>query len=301
MTEKKLERRGLGRGLSALMGDISVADAGPVPAVMGHTDRQVPIEALSPGTNQPRQDFGKNALADLAASIAEKGILQPLIVRPAGADAGKFQIVAGERRWRAAQAAKLHEVPVIIRDYSDDEAMEIAIIENIQRDDLNPVEEAQGYRRLMDLHGRTQEEMAKALGKSRSHIANMLRLLQLPEGVLQHVRLGRLSMGHARALITSHDALALATEVISRGLSVRETERLAKNPRPERRQRRDKRHKDPDTQALEGELSASIGLTVSVDHDAQGETGKVTIRYKSFDQLDDICRLLGSGVGAGKV
>ena len=301
MTEKKLERRGLGRGLSALMGDISVADAGPAPAVPPYNDLLVPIEAVSPGANQPRQDFGKGALADLAASIAEKGILQPLIVRPAATGAGKFQIVAGERRWRAAQLAKLHEIPVIIRDFSDDEAMEIAIIENIQRDDLNPVEEAQGYRRLMDMHGRTQEEMAKALGKSRSHIANMLRLLQLPEGVLLHVRLGRLSMGHARALITSPDPLALAAEVISRGLSVRETERLAKNPRPERPHRRAKRHKDPDTRALEGELSASIGLTVSVDHDAHGEAGKVTIRYRSFDQLDDICRLLSSGVGAGKV
>jgi ParB family chromosome partitioning protein len=299
MTDKKHERRGLGRGLSALMGDVTAADAGAMASAPQRNDQMTPIEALVPGANQPRQHFDKEALADLAASIREKGILQPLIVRPKPGKTGTYEIVAGERRWRAAQQAKLHEVPVIIREYTDDEAMEIAIIENIQRDDLNPVEEAQGYRRLMDAHSRTQEEMAQALGKSRSHIANMLRLLQLPEGILLHLRLGRLSMGHARALITAKDPGTLATEVISRGLSVRETERLAKKRYPERPRRPSGRNKDSDTLALEGELSAGMGLKVLVDHDGTGQTGKVTIRYKSFDDLDDICRLLSSGDPAG--
>jgi ParB family chromosome partitioning protein len=298
MAEKKHEKRGLGRGLSALMGDVSVSEPAAPAALRAGSERAVPIEVISPNPNQPRKHFEKDALADLAASIAQKGVLQPLIVRPSGDVTGGYEIVAGERRWRAAQQAKLHEVPVIIRKFTDEEAMEIAIIENIQRDDLNPVEEAEGYRSLMETHSRTQEELARALGKSRSHIANMVRLLSLPEGIIMHLRMGNLTVGHARALITAKDPSALATEIISRGLSVRQTEALAKNPRPERRARPAPHQKDADTRALEGELSATLDLKVSVDHDGSGEKGKVTIRYGSFDELDDICRLLSGGIGS---
>ena len=298
MANKGGDKRGLGRGLSALMGDVASVEglsANPTRSA----ERQIPIEDIAPNPDQPRRRFGAEALNDLAASIRTKGIIQPLILRPKTAGSARYQIVAGERRWRAAQIAKLHEVPAVIRNFSDEEAMEVAIIENIQRDDLNAVEEAEGFRRLMRVHGRTQEELATALSKSRSHIANMLRLLSLPEEVLDHLAEGRISAGHARALITSDDPVGLAAIVIAKGLSVRETERLGKAPKAKRPAPRP-RAKDADTQQIEDEISASIGVRVSIDADASGQTGRLTIQFKSLEELDDLCRRL-SNVRAGTI
>ena len=293
MAEKKSKQRGLGRGLSALMADVEITspDTATQPATV-KTDLVVPVERLVPNPDQPRRTFGEGDLDDLAASIREKGVIQPLIVRAVGED--MYQIVAGERRWRAAQLAQLHEVPVLVRDYTDTEVLEIAIIENIQRADLNAVEEALGYRQLMDRFGHTQEKLAEALGKSRSYIANLLRLLQLPEDVQEMLKQGLLSTGHARALITTENASELAKTVVARGLSVRQTEQLVKqgdNPTP-KETAAPKAEKDADTKALEGDLSANLGMKVSVDHKAGGEAGQVVIKYKSLDDLDELCRLL---------
>lgn len=292
MSDKRQEKRGLGRGLSALMADIEppVSDKA---ASAGGPDRLVAIERIEPNPDQPRRDFDKDSLADLSASIKAKGVIQPLIVRKHPSEANKFQIVAGERRWRAAQMAQVHELPVVIRDLTDTEVLEIAIIENIQRADLNPVEEARGYRQLQDRFGHTQEQLATALGKSRSHIANLMRLLNLPEDVLLLLREGSLSSGHARALIPCENASELAQIVVKQGLSVRETERLAKAPKktPEARAS-EKKSKDADTAALEADLAASLGMKVSIDHKNGAESGQVTIKYKDFVQLDEICRVL---------
>lgn len=292
MADKKQEKRGLGRGLSALMADIE-----PTVAKNAHdtgaSDRVVAIERIEPNPDQPRRDFRKEDLADLSASIQSKGVIQPLIVRVHPSDASKFQIVAGERRWRAAQMAQVHELPIVIRDLTDAEVLEIAIIENVQRADLNPVEEARGYRQLQDRFGHTQEQLAEALGKSRSHIANLMRLLNLPDDVLTMLRDGSLSGGHARALITSENASELARIVVKQGLSVRETERLAKGPNKSKSSAPTAaKSKDADTAALEADLAASLGMKVSVDHKDGTESGKVTIDYKDFEQLDEICRLL---------
>lgn len=296
MAKKGQERRGLGRGLSALMSDVAADDAaqqGEAPAI--RADRVIPVEKIVPNPDQPRRDFGKDDLNDLAASIREKGIIQPLIVRENQRKHGTFEIVAGERRWRAAQLAKLHEVPALIREYSDAEVLEIAIIENVQRADLNPIEEAAGYRQLMDRFGHTQEKMAEALGKSRSHIANLLRLLQLPEEVQSFLRDGKLTAGHARALVTSDNAVDLARHIIAKGLSVREAEKLAKSPATKGRERPHPRPaKDADTEALEADLSANLGMKVNVQHTAGQQAGKITISYKSLDQLDELCRVLTS-------
>ena len=246
MSTRKTQSRGLGRGLSALMADVHDATEAPE-AQTPQPDLRVPVEKVHPNPDQPRRHFDDEALADLARSIAEKGIIQPLIVRESPRESGAYEIVAGERRWRAAQIAKLHEVPVLLRSFTDIEVLEVAIIENIQRADLNPVEEASGYSQLMTKFGHTQEKLADVLGKSRSHIANAVRLLNLPEDVQEHLRQGRLSAGHARALITAPDASALARQIIQKGLSVRETEKLAKaDPAPkstakERRQAREGR------------------------------------------------------------
>lgn len=293
MTDKKLERRGLGRGLSALMADVHLTSAPETRDQPRRADLRVPVENLVPNPNQPRRDFSREALEELAASIREKGVIQPLIVRPRGAE--NYEIVAGERRWRAAQLAQVHDLPVIVREFDDTEVLEVAIIENIQRADLNPVEEAMAYRQLMDRFGHTQEKMAEALSKSRSHIANLLRLLTLPEDVLDHVREGRMSAGHARALITTENASALAAQVIARGLSVRETEKLAKGPAAPSAPRTTgaRPEKDADTRALELDLGATIGMKVEIDH--KGEQGGVlSVRYQSLDQLDELCRLLSS-------
>ncbi len=293
--DKKPERRGLGRGLSALMADVPAAtttDEAPQRTAM--PDRMIPVEQLRPNPDQPRRTFTQEQLSELASSIEEKGIIQPLIVRPI--DGGMFEIVAGERRWRAAQMAQLHEVPVVVRDYNDTEVLEVAIIENIQRADLNSVEEAAGYRQLMDRFGHTQEKIAEALGKSRSHIANSLRLLSLPEDVRAMLVEGQLTAGHARALITSENASELARIVVAKGLSVRDTEKLAKKPEAsEKKPARPAAEKDADTKALEQDLSAAIGLKTRIDHKPGGVSGTVSIGYSTLDELDELCRILSSG------
>ena len=295
MAEKKPERRGLGRGLSALMADVG-ADKGTADSKPRRADFMVPVELIEPNPNQPRRDFPREAMEDLAASIREKGIIQPLIVRENPAKSGYYEIVAGERRWRAAQIAQLHEVPVVVREVTDSELLELAIIENIQRADLNPVEEAMGYRQLMDRFGHTQEKLAEALSKSRSYIANLLRLLSLPEAVLGWLREGKLTAGHARALITTDNPTELARQVIDKGLSVRETERLAQSPRPARAEAAKPRRqpeKDADTRVLEQDLSANLRMQVVIDHKGL-DGGSLIITYKSLDQLDELCQILSS-------
>lgn len=293
--------KGLGRGLSALMANIepNVAKSEDSPPASPMSEVYIPIEKIQPNPDQPRRSFTPADLDDLASSIRAKGVIQPLIVRRHPTNAGEYQIVAGERRWRASQMAQLHELPAIIRDFSDNEVLEVAIIENIQRADLNPVEEAAGYRQLMDRFGRTQEQMAEALGKSRSHIANLLRLLGLPTDVQAHLKEGRLTIGHARALITTENASELAQIIISKGLSVRDTEKLVKKSAngqeivtSDRKSNKGSGDKDADTKALEGDLSAAIGMKVQVNHHSNKESGEVTISYTSLDQLDDICRML---------
>jgi ParB family transcriptional regulator, chromosome partitioning protein len=300
---RKPEKRGLGRGLSALMAEINTSPA-PTRAEADVQPRRaeilLPIEKLRANPDQPRRDFNQDDLESLTASIAEKGIIQPLIVRPDPTLAGDFQIVAGERRWRAAQKAKLHEIPVIIRDFNDTEVLEVAIIENIQRSDLNAIEEALGYKQLMQRFNHTQEKLSEVLGKSRSHIANLLRLLNLPEGVLEYVRAGTLSAGHARALITSDDPVMLARQIITKDLSVRQTEALVKRAAsPPKKRQREVPEKDIDTLSLEADLAANIGMKVSITHNAGGESGQISISYKSFDQLDALCRILSHGDTAG--
>ncbi len=297
MADKK-EKRGLGRGLSALMADVDVRDAGS--GAQTGSDRggeqKLPIERVTPNPDQPRRDFDEGALQELSDSIAEKGVIQPLIVRPSPDESGSYQIVAGERRWRAAQMARLHEIPAIIREFTDTEVLEVAIIENIQREDLNAVEEALGYRQLQEKFGHTQEQLSSALGKSRSHIANLMRLLNLPADVLAWLRQDKLSAGHARALITADDPTALARIVIAKGLSVRETEKLAKKGSDKGNNQKQapptSNIKDADTRALEQDLAAAIGMKISIDHGSGRESGTMTISYKDFEQLDDLCRRL---------
>ena len=304
VTKKKSQIKGLGRGLDALLGDApSDRPAGEDAA----GKRELPIEHLRPGANQPRRMFDAAGIDDLAASIRARGLLQPILARPTGD--GQYEIVAGERRWRAAQKAKLHNVPVIIRELTDDQAMEIALVENIQRVDLNPIEEAHGYARLTEQYGRTQEEIAKAVGKSRSHIANILRLLNLPAKARDALAAGDIAMGHARALLGATDPDAACAVVIKRGLSVRQTEAFIRESEARLRDgrlgkgRKDKRKsggngavKDADTRALERDLSAVLGLDVEIAHSKKG-AGAITIRYLSLDQLDDLCRrLMGAGV-----
>ncbi len=295
MADKK-EKRGLGRGLSALMADVDLDTSAPASEAGGAGAQSMRIDKIRANSKQPRKDFNDADLKDLSASIAEKGIIQPLIVRADPEFHGSFQIVAGERRWRAAQMARLHEVPVVIREFSDQEVLEIAIIENIQRADLNAVEEAMGYRSLQEQYGHTQEQLSTALGKSRSHIANLMRLLNLPDDVLGWLREDKLSAGHARALITADDPISLARVVIAKGLSVRETEKLAKSgSKPAQKPiSGGPAEKDADTRALEQDLAAALGMKVSIDHAAGGEKGTISVGYKSFEQLDEICRKLSA-------
>ncbi|MEX0303657.1 MAG: ParB/RepB/Spo0J family partition protein [Leisingera sp.] len=295
MADKKTKPRGLGRGLSALMADVNPAPVSTQAEAPRNAEILVPIENVVANPNQPRRQFLQEDLDDLTASIKEKGVLQPLIVRPR--PGGQYEIVAGERRWRASQAAQLHEVPVLIRDYSDLEMMEVAIIENIQRSDLNAMEEAQSYKQLMVKFGHTQEKMAEALGKSRSHIANLVRLLHLPDDVQILVQERKLSAGHARALITSDNASDLAKKIVKGGLSVRATESLVKKDAAGYQTAAAKKpkkvsEKDADTRALEGDLSAMLKMKVSIDHKPGGESGSVTISYEDLDQLDELCNLL---------
>lgn len=284
----KGEKKGLGRGLSMLLGEDETSQRRASP------DRQIAIEQIIPNPDQPRRDFVESDLEELTRSIAEKGVIQPLIVRPSPDDSGSYQIVAGERRWRAAQRAQLHQLPVIIREFTDVEVLEIAIIENIQRADLNPIEEASGYRQLMDRFGHTQEKLAEALGRSRSHIANLLRLLNLPSDVLDLVRNGQLSAGHARTLVAADQPSALARRIVTEGLSVRQAEALARGRKQTSPPRQPRPQKDADTRAIERDLSAHLGLSVQIDHKPGTEGGAVRITYKSLDQLDGLCQLLSS-------
>jgi ParB family transcriptional regulator, chromosome partitioning protein len=285
----KNDKRGLGRGLSALMADVHLA--GPdQPVAPRKAELSLPIDKLEPNPQQPRLDFRREDLESLADSIRQKGVIQPLIVRrKPGRDI--YEIVAGERRWRAAQMAQLHEVPVLVRDLTDTEVLEVAIIENIQRADLNAIEEALGFRQLMTRFGHTQEKLAEALSRSRSHVANLLRLLTLPSEVQDMVRDGKLTAGHARALIGHPKAAELAARIVAKGLSVREAERLVKTtdqpPAPGGAP-----EKDADTRALESDLSANLKLPVRIEHSRGGESGEVVIRYASLDDLDMLCRLL---------
>jgi ParB family chromosome partitioning protein len=302
MADKKEQRRGLGRGLSALMADIEPNAEVEVSASQRGA-RTLPVEQLFPNPDQPRRQFDAEALDELKLSIRSKGVIQPLIVRPRGSAENQFEIVAGERRWRAAQAAGVHEVPVVIREFSDEDVLEIAIIENIQRADLNPIEEAAGYEQLMSRFGHTQEKLAQALGKSRSHIANLLRLLNLPDVVKQAVVDGKLTAGHARALITAPDPVLLAGQIVRQGLSVRDAEKLARDAQNPEGQSKPKRtssasvggDKDADTKALEGDLSAALGMKVSINHSAGKESGTVTIGYNTLEDLDALCMVLSSG------
>lgn len=298
MSDSKLAKRGLGRGLSALMADLDL-DTPAAAASRPARDRlMLPIEQITANPDQPRRSFHPDALQELAASIRQRGVLQPLIVRKHPSDDGLYQIVAGERRWRAAQMAQLHELPVIVSDLNDTEVLEVAIIENIQRADLNPIEEAASFRQLMDRFGHTQEKLAEALNKSRSHIANLLRLLNLPDQIQDYVKDGKLSAGHARALITAENPVALARRVIDNGLSVRETEDLVrkkdKTPASGNPKTAKAAEKDADTRALEADLAAQLDMSVRIDHAAWGG-GTVTIGYQSLEQLEQLCRLLGPG------
>ena len=296
-------RRGLAprRGLSSLMADLEAKPAPGTGAARGG-ETTVGIDRISPNPGQPRRAFAESALEELAASVREKGIIQPLILRKDPSDPDRYEIVAGERRWRAAQRARLHEVPAIVRDLDDAEVLEIAIVENIQRADLNAMEEAAGYRQLMERFGHTQEALSRALGKSRSHVANLLRLLALPDAVQELVRNGELSAGHARALVTAADPEALARRIVAKGLSVRQAEALAREdsagsgPQPRGRPRAEK---DADTRAAERDLAAALGMKVSIDHVAGGEAGSVTLRYGSLEQFDELCRRLLVTTGTG--
>jgi len=278
----------LGRGLAALIGDIGEEAAGP-----GRAAQRVPTAFLKPNPRNPRKRFGDEQIADLTDSIRQKGIIQPIIVRSVAGAADEFEIVAGERRWRAAQKAGLHEVPVLVYDLGDKEALEIAIVENVQRTDLNPIEEAHGYEQLVGEFQYTQDELARIIGKSRSHVANTLRLLKLPEKVQAYLRSGKLSAGHARALVTHPDPVGLAERIVALDLSVRETETAVRKPGAA--PRRNRSGKDADTLALEKALSDALGLTVAIDHKI-GIGGEVRIRYRTLEQLDVIChRLKGGG------
>lgn len=281
-------RRRLGRGLAALIGDIDRPGAPPEKAAA--PDGKIPIEAIAPNPRNPRRHFAEAELADLAQSIREHGIVQPVVVRP-GALQGKFEIVAGERRWRAAQLAGLDHVPVIVRDVDDRVALELAIIENVQRADLNPVEEAAGYQQLIEEHNYTQADLAGIIGKSRSHVANTLRLLKLPPAVHSMLHDGSLSAGHARTLVTASNPEALARRIVAQGLSVRQAEAAAQDAqRP--RSTASGEGKDPDAVALEKLLSDITGMRVTVT--AQGGGGELRIRYRTLEQLDEICRRLQS-------
>jgi ParB family chromosome partitioning protein len=287
----------LGRGLAALIGDMATMEGARV-AESANAIKRLPVDFIIPNRHNPRRDFDDDQLEELTSSIREKGVMQPLLVRPSGADPNLFEIIAGERRWRAAQKAGLHEVPVIVREVDDKEALELAIIENVQRADLNPLEEAQGYGQLMEQFAYTQQDLAQVIGKSRSHVANTLRLLKLPPDVRDMLARGELTAGHARTLITADDPLGLARRIISGGLSVRAAEELsqgtaraARAPAP--RAGKETPDKDADTVALEKRLSDALGLAVSVDHRDQG--GRLEIRYKTLEQLDNICLRLTGG------
>lgn len=307
MTDDSTRRRTnkLGRGLSALLGD-EEEDQAQLDRL--RQTRSLPIERLVPGPFQPRRRFDSEDLAELAESIREQGVLQPVLVRRA-ADGESYEIIAGERRWRAAQLAQLHEIPVLVREFDDRTAMEIALVENVQRRDLTALEEADGYQRLIEDYGHSQEDIARAVGKSRSHVANTLRLLNLPDEVRSLLEDGQLTAGHARTLLGQEDAAALAREVVTRKLNVRETEKLVQRRRMEPSPPRPRKSraaggqgggavKDADTLAVERDLGERLGLAVSIDHDLGSGGGSVTVRYEDLDQLDLVIERL-SGIPTG--
>lgn len=281
------EKRGLGRGLSALLGEAEDIEHAVSPE---DGVREIPIELIRNNPEQPRQHFGEEELAELEASIRASGVLQPILVRPSR-EAGEYEIVAGERRWRAAQRAGLKTVPALVRRMGDTEAFQIAIVENVQRADLNPIEEGEAYWALMGRTQQTQEDIARLVGKSRSHVANTLRLAQLPPPVREHVVAGRLSAGHARAIMTSPHVEALAEQVVARGLSVREAEALARGGDAPRKASGPKRPpKDTDTSALEADLEDALGMRVEIAD--RGGAGELRVKYANLEQLDEICRRL---------
>ena len=284
-------RSRLGRGLAALIGEVSAEASSERP----RGQRRLPTGALRPNARNPRRVFSDTELDELVASLRERGIIQPIVARSMRGANDSYEIIAGERRWRAAQRAGLHEVPVVIIEATDAEALQIAIIENVQRADLNPLEEADGYRALMDEFHNNQEDIARIIGKSRSHVANTLRLLKLPETVKAHIHSGKLSAGHARMLIGQPNAEQLAEEIVSRGLNVRQVEALAretgqKHGKGNGRQSHARAKKNADVVALEKRLADSLGLVVSIDDGARG--GTLTIRYRNHDQLDEVLRRL---------
>ncbi|MEM8696280.1 MAG: ParB/RepB/Spo0J family partition protein [Pseudomonadota bacterium] len=284
----KKKPSGLGRGLSALMGEVEKET--PVSAAPDEGAVQMlPVGKIVPHPDQPRRHFDEDALGELARSIEARGMIQPIVARPQGT---AFQIVAGERRWRAAQKAQLHQVPVIVRDFDDAETLEIALVENIQREDLNAIEEAEAYKRLIDDFGHSQAALARLVHKSRSHVANLLRLLELPAAVRAMVVSGELDMGHARAIISAPDAEALARLIAAQGLSVREAEELARRAKPggSTPSKGAAHERDADIVALERQLGEAIGLSVAIDYN--GKSGTVSVAYKSLDQLDLICQRL---------
>jgi ParB family chromosome partitioning protein len=285
-------RSRLGRGLASLIGDVG---AESVVVERGRGQRRVPIESVHPNPRNPRKNFSEIELAELANSIRERGIIQPIVVRP-GRGNDQFEIVAGERRWRAAQRASLHDVPVVVVDVNDNEALQLAIIENVQRADLNALEEAAGYQALADQFNYSQDEIAKTVGKSRSHVANTMRLLKLSDKVKAYIHSGKLSAGHARMLVGQPNAEALAHDIVARGLNVRQVEDLARESgRTSPKSGGTPRGKDPNTVALEKRVSDALGMSVSVDHKPDG-SGSVRIKYRDLDQLDEIMKRLARGM-----
>jgi ParB family transcriptional regulator, chromosome partitioning protein len=286
-----LSRKRLGRGLAALIGEIDRPAA--VEKQGMNADGKVPIEFLSPNPKNPRRHFGDADLTDLAQSIREHGVVQPVVARPSPTQAGRYEIIAGERRWRAAQRAGLSEIPIIVRDVNDRTALELAIIENVQRTDLNPVEEAMGYQQLIDDHGYTQADLGQVIGKSRSHVANTLRLLKLPDVIRDMLVDGALSAGHARTLVTAQDPAGLAQRIVEDGLSVRQAEALAQMPTGAptvKRQPAAPAQKDADTLALEKLMTGTIGMIVTIEHKERG--GVISVAYRTLEQLDELCRRL---------
>ena len=278
-------KKGLGRGLSSLMGDTETVQTKN--SNVGQ-ETKIPIANLKPSPSQPRRLFNKNSINELADSIKAKGLVQPLVVRPSPSDSNSYEIIAGERRWRAAQIAQLHEVPVVIRNFNDTEALEIAIIENVQRSDLSPIEEAAGYKRLIENHGHTQEDLSGIVGKSRSHIANIIRLLSLPQSIQDMITEGKISSGHARAIMNSAFPEQLAEKIINENLSVRDAENLAKDKKGIIKQLK---LKDPDTIDLENKISEKLGLTININHKGK-KGGSIKIDYKTLDQLEMITQKL---------
>jgi ParB family chromosome partitioning protein len=274
-----ISKKGLGRGLSSLMGDTK---ENSTQTETSNQETKISIANLKPSPSQPRRLFDKNSINELAESIKSKGLVQPILVRPSPTESGIYEIIAGERRWRAAQIAQLHEVPAVIRKLNDTEALEIAIIENVQRSDLSPIEEAAGYKRLIENHSHTQEALAEIVGKSRSHIANIIRLLSLPQSIQDMISEGKISSGHARAIMNSAFPEQLAEKIVSENLSVRAAEDLAKQRKPGVKK---VKLKDPDTIDLENNLTAKLGLSVSIDHKGK-KGGSIKIEYKSLDQLE---------------